>query len=130
MRTSRILVADDSRAVRICVERILTKSGFEVILACNGVEAVELTRKHAPELVILDIIMPEMDGYSACEKILSDRTIPILFLTKDPGQHLSILGDQLGAYLPKPVEERELVSVVHSLIHETAMPVNSEASHV
>ncbi|MEM7477577.1 MAG: response regulator, partial [Planctomycetota bacterium] len=64
----RILVADDSRTVRIYVQRALTRAGYEVILSCDGVEAVELARKHSPDLAILDIQMPEMDGYTACEK--------------------------------------------------------------
>lgn len=120
MHQAKILVADDSRTIRAVVCRTLAGAGFDVTLACDGVEAVQFARRDHPDLVILDIQMPVMDGYTACEQILAmDDTrerIPIIFLTKDTAKHLVALGSQLGAYLPKPVTEETLVSTVRQLL--------------
>lgn len=117
MSNPKILVADDSRTIRSHVSRILSDADFEVILACDGREAVELTGRDNPDLVVLDIQMPEMDGYQACEEILAmDKSKPIVFLTKNDEQHLQALGDDLGAYLHKPVSADELLSTVRSLL--------------
>ncbi len=124
MQQAKILVADDSRTIRALVCRTLTQAGFDVMLAADGLEAVQLARRDHPDLVILDIQMPEMDGYTACEQILAleDRQseLPIVFLTKDSAKHLNALGAQLGAYLPKPVEEETLLSTVRTLLHKRA----------
>lgn len=121
MSNPLILVADDSRTIRSHVCRILSDAGFEVILACDGREAVELAGRESPDLVILDIQMPEMDGYQACEEILAiNGSLPIIFLTKNDAQHLKALGDDLGAYLQKPVSAEELLSTVRSLLTKCA----------
>jgi len=120
MHQAKILVADDSCTIRTLVRRALTSQGFDVTLACDGKEAVCLAQSNPPDLVILDIQMPEMDGYTACEQILAyeDRNpdLQIIFLTKESAGHLSALGRQFGAYLPKPVCEGTLLSTVQSLL--------------
>ncbi|WP_153556273.1 response regulator [Roseimaritima sediminicola] len=120
MASATILVADDSGTVRTLVRRALVAAGFQVVTADNGVAAVAQFRQHAPELVILDIQMPEMDGYEACQQILAAnlgrRPLPIVFLTRDTAQHLDALGSELGAYLPKPVCEQQLVETVRALL--------------
>lgn len=124
MHQARILVADDSRTVRTVVNRTLTLAGFDVSLARDGLEAVVLSKHKLPDLAILDIQMPGMNGYDACEEILAlDRslangrpTLPIVFLTKETAHHLHALGSQLGAYLPKPVCSVTLLSTVHNLL--------------
>lgn len=124
MPQAKILAADDSRTIRALVCRTLTAAGFDVTLACDGLEAVQFARRDHPDLVILDIQMPYMDGYMACEQILAleDRCadLPIIFLTKDTAQHLGALGEQLGAYLPKPVTEETLVETVRVLLQRDA----------
>lgn len=120
MQQAKILVADDSRTIRAVVRRALTAEGYDVTLASDGLEAVQFARRDHPDLVILDIQMPEMDGYTACEQILAleDRRpdLPIIFLTRDTAQHLCALGSQLGAYLPKPVSDETLVATVRELL--------------
>jgi DNA-binding response OmpR family regulator len=116
MQSSRILVADDSRTVQGCLKRMLTAAGHEVALASDGREAVDLAGWWSPQLAILDILMPEMDGYTACDEILKQTTIPIVFLTKEPGKHLSALGMELGAYLSKPADEETLLATVNGLL--------------
>ena len=124
MHQPKILVADDSRTIRALVRRTLSSAGYDVILASDGLEAVQLTQRDRPDLVILDIQMPEMDGYTACEQILAmeDRCddLPIVFLTKDNARHLDTLGTELGAYLHKPVCEETLLATVESLLNRNA----------
>jgi DNA-binding response OmpR family regulator len=118
----KILVADDSSTIRTVVRRALSRAGLDVTAVCDGREAVEAARREHPDLVILDIQMPEMDGYTACEQILAleDRAsdLPIIFLTRDTASHLSMLGDQLGAYLHKPVCDETLVATVRTLLRQ------------
>lgn len=120
MSQTKILVADDSRTIRAIVRRTLSHAGFDVSIASDGKEAVEVARRDRPDLVILDIQMPEMDGYTACEQILDLADwcpeLPIVFLTKDVAKHLEALGSELGAYLRKPVSEETLLATVRSLL--------------
>ena len=123
MSVQKILLADDSRTIRALIRRPLAANGYDVILASDGREAVQLARRENPDLVILDIQMPEMDGYTACQEILalSDdlARVPIIFLTKVEAQHLEILGDDLGAYLQKPVSDDLLLETVSRLLDES-----------
>ncbi|MCA9125785.1 MAG: response regulator [Planctomycetales bacterium] len=116
MQHAKILVADDSGTIRLCLKRALQSAGYEVFLACDGLEAVRVAREVDIDLAILDIQMPEMDGYTACEQILRDGVLPIIFLTRDVAPHLSTLGDQLGAYLPKPADDKTLLKTVRNLL--------------
>ncbi len=120
MHQTNILVADDSRTIRTIVFRALSGAGFDVSLARDGQEAVSLARTTLPDLAILDIQMPEMDGYTACERILDlcepSNEIPIVFLTKETANHLRTLGSELGAYLQKPVCEETLLETVRKLL--------------
>lgn len=120
MHQARILVADDSRAVRVCLERALSAAGFQVIVACDGFEAVRLAREAEPDLAILDIQMPEMDGYAACDQILQHGSLPIILLTNHLAPHLNTLGNQIGAYLPKPADDETLISTVRKLLQHAA----------
>lgn len=123
MHQAKILVADDSRAARAVAHRALSSAGYQITLATDGREAVEFARRERPDLVILDIQMPEMDGYTAADEILSmigsDYRLPVVFLTKDDAQHLSALGHQLGAYLQKPVSDTQLLTTVETLLRDT-----------
>lgn len=120
MHQSKILVADDSRAVRVCLERILKGAGYEVSVACDGSEAVRLAREVAPDLVILDIQMPEMDGYAACDQILQNAQLPVIFLTRSRASQLDVLGHQLGAYIPKPADDQKLLDTVRELLQSAS----------
>ena len=76
-----VMVVDDNKEIRDIVRLYLTNSGFEVIEARNGVEAIELLDKNSVDLIILDIMMPEMDGIEVLKKIGQDRDFPIIFLS-------------------------------------------------
>ena len=120
----RVLIADDSRAVRVCLERSLRGAGYQVFVASDGAEAVRLAAEVEPQLVILDIQMPEMDGYAACDQILQQRSIPVIFLTKTVASQLNALGHQLGAYIPKPADEHTLLRTVNELLQSASLPTS------
>ncbi len=113
----KLLVVDDSRTVRLQVERILTNAGYQVITAVNGLEAIELLRQH-PSLMVLDVNMPGLDGYGVCQQLNQlgpeFERLPIVFLTSVKSKALELLGREFGAYLNKPVREAELLDAVKS----------------
>lgn len=119
----KILVVDDEQAVRESLRRSLTFNGYEIILASDGVEACESVRRENPELLILDVMMPNMDGLEVCRTLRSegwDR--PILVLTARDGVSDRVAGLDAGAddYLPKPFALEELLARVRSLVRRAA----------
>ena len=116
MSQLKVLVTDDSRTVRTLVRRILVDAGYEVLVASNGLEAVELAKEHLPQLVVLDIEMPELDGYGVCDALKQMgepwSKLPIIFLTNVESHALELLGVQMGAYLPKPIDAERLLESV------------------
>lgn len=122
MRVATILVADDSATVRTQVKRVLSDAGFEVVQAADGRAALELIRQQAPDLAIIDISMPAMDGYGVCQEMKRMGTpwseVPIVLLTSCASHALELLGEQWGAYVAKPVSVTRLLEVVESLLHE------------
>lgn len=117
-----ILVADDEEDLLGLLEYNLEQEGLEVLLARDGVEAIEKTRTHDPALIILDVMMPKMDGIEVCEKLRKDahlRTIPIMMLTTRTEGEDKVEGLDVGAdiYLGKPVSASVIVSQAKALLH-------------
>jgi putative two-component system response regulator len=118
----KILIADDSASVRDMITKYFGEKGFEVITASNGAEAVEKEESARPDLVILDVEMPMMNGFEACKLIRGKRRgidyIPIVFLSGMIEEGLVIMGLQLGAddYIRKPFEALEVLSRINNLI--------------
>lgn len=117
----KILLVDDEPDILEIVGYNLKNEGYQVFTASNGNEAIKSSKKHNPHLILLDIMMPEMDGIEACEKI---RTIPALenviiaFLTARGEDYSQVAGFEAGAddYITKPVKPKVLVSKVKSLL--------------
>jgi DNA-binding response OmpR family regulator len=111
-----ILVVDDSRTFRVQLCRTLTRAGYDVLLAADGAEALSKLRERAPALLILDIQMPDMDGYEVCQELKRMggewSRLPIVFLTTLDSRALDLLGNEMGAYLRKPVGDAELLDTV------------------
>jgi two-component system phosphate regulon response regulator PhoB len=104
-----VLVADDERAIRLLCRVNLAASGMDVLEAGDGREALELARKERPDLVLLDVMMPEVDGWTVARELAADertREIPIVFLTARAEAADRRLGEQLGGvgYLVKPFD--------------------------
>ncbi|MCA9024759.1 MAG: response regulator [Planctomycetaceae bacterium] len=118
MSSPKILVADDSRTIRTRVRQILSREGIDVIEAETGQAALEQIYREQPMLAILDINMPDTDGYGVCQELQSQgppwSELPIIFLTSLESHALEMLGDKLGAYLHKPVTSQKLLDVIHT----------------
>jgi DNA-binding NarL/FixJ family response regulator len=121
-----ILVVDDDFGTRLSISDYLEISGYTVISAENGQEALELVDKHKPHLIVTDIAMPEMDGYDLVKRIRSRpafRLLPVIFLTAHTAIQSRIRGYQLGCdnYLPKPFELDELGVVIRALLERSQL---------
>jgi len=131
----KILLVDDEPDILEIVSYNLTSEGYHVITAENGVEAIEKAKRHKPHLIILDVMMPEMDGIEACEHLratpeVSD-TIIIAFLTARGEDYSQVAGFEAGAddYITKPIKPKVLISKVKSLLRRLKQPEanNSDA---
>ena len=117
----KILLVDDEADILEIVGYNLSSEGYQIITAENGLEAIEKVKKHQPHLIILDVMMPEMDGIEACEKI---RELPnvgdtiITFLTARGEDYSQVAGFDAGAddYITKPIKPKVLVSKVKALL--------------
>lgn len=116
-----ILVVDDEDDLLSLLDYNLKQEGFEVVLARDGVEAIEQTQEHEPDLIILDVMMPKMNGIEVCERLRKDahlRTIPIMMLTARTEEEDQVEGLDVGAdiYLGKPVSVSVIVSQAKALL--------------
>ncbi len=119
--TPRILLVDDEEDILEFVSYNLQREGFRVYSARNGLEAIEMAGKVKPDLIILDVMMPEMDGMAACEeirKLPSCKNVIIAFLTARGEDYSQIAGFEAGAddYITKPVRPKVLISRVKALL--------------
>ncbi len=117
----KILVADDEQAIVDTVRAYLIEAGMQVVTARNGQEAVYAFRHEQPALVILDVMMPEMDGWDAARLIRKESQVPLLFLTARVDDIDHVTGLEIGAdeYLTKPFSPRVLVAHVRALLRRT-----------
>jgi two-component system, OmpR family, alkaline phosphatase synthesis response regulator PhoP len=116
-----ILVVDDERDLLDLIEYNLKKEGYDVLKAEDGVEGIRMAKKYKPDLVLLDIMMPKMDGLEACERIRADEEImhtPIIFLTAKSDEKTEVIGLNLGAddFLTKPISTAKLVSRITAVL--------------
>lgn len=133
MRTSNILVIEDDDIVARTIERCLRGKEFQVHLANSGVAGLKAAHRKIPDLVILDVIMPGMDGFTVCKEIREDpilKEVPVLFLTAKIKPEDAIVGLSLGAddYLRKPFNVDELLLRVTAILRRTKHPENQAAT--
>jgi DNA-binding response OmpR family regulator len=121
--TKTILVVDDEQRLVSLVGTYLTQSGFRVVSASNGLEALSVARSENPDLIILDIMMPEMDGYEFMRKYRAERDTPIILLTARVEDDEKVIGLELGAddYVTKPFRPRELMARVKAMLRRVGM---------
>ena len=128
-----LLLVDDEQDILDFLSYNLKKEGFKVFTASNGEEAVKMVQQVNPSLIVMDIMMPKMDGIEACQIIRKDLNItqPIIaFLTSRSEDYSQIAGFEAGAddYINKPIRPRLLISKVESLLRRLDRPVNLENS--
>ena len=116
-----ILVVDDDGHIREVVQFALAKAGFEVVQASDGQQALESFRRSIPDLLILDITMPEIDGLAVCREIRKTSDLPILFLSSRADEIDRVVGLEIGGddYVTKPFSPRELVARVQIILKRT-----------
>ncbi|MBP3951658.1 response regulator transcription factor [Bacillus suaedae] len=121
MNNTTILVVDDEVALLDLVTSFLKKE-YNVITTTSGMEAIQLIQTKAVDLIILDVMMEKMDGFTACEKIREISSVPVLMLTARSGEEDKIRGLKLGAddYIVKPFSPRELVARVEAVLRRSS----------
>ena len=117
----KILVVDDEQLLVKGIRFNLQNDGYEVISGNNGLEAIKLTKEENPDLIILDIMMPEMDGLTACAKIREFSNVPIILLTAKAEDMDKLIGFEQGAddYITKPFNILELKMCIRALLRRT-----------
>jgi len=132
-----ILVVDDEKDIREIIEIYLINEGYNIVLASDGIEALEKLKKEKIDLIILDIMMPKLDGIRTCIKIREDKKMPIIMLSAKSEDSDKILGLNIGAddYIIKPFNPLELVARVKSQLRRVtsfseAKEINDEEIYI
>jgi len=122
---TKVLVVDDSPTQRANLIRIAESQGFETILAENGKEAVAVSEAEQPDLILMDIVMPELNGFQACRKISRNpktKTIPVILVSTKNQETDRLWGERQGAkgFFVKPPDEAALIAKMNELLAETS----------
>ncbi len=115
---NKILVVDDQSSVRQLLQDYLTEQGFKVVTATDGQNAIYTARHEEPDLILLDIMMPRMDGYDFLRQFRQERQTPVIIITAREEETDAVVGLELGAddYVIKPFRMRELVARIHAVM--------------
>jgi two-component system alkaline phosphatase synthesis response regulator PhoP len=132
--TTRVLVAEDERDVAELIRYTLAREGFEVIVAPNGADALREARESRPDLMLLDLMLPQINGWELCRRLKQDpatRALPVIMLTARAEEGDKVLGFELGAddYVTKPFSTRELVARVRAVVRRSRPPETEERRH-
>lgn len=120
----KILIADDDTNIAELISLYLAKEGYDTQKVYNGRDALRAMQSFSPNLLILDIMMPEMDGYEVCREVRKMSSLPIIMLTAKGETFDKVLGLELGAddYMVKPFDTKELVARVKAVLRRTSSP--------
>jgi DNA-binding response OmpR family regulator len=123
VQTKTVLVVDDEPTIRETVAYNFKREGWNTVVAANGLDALSLARELKPDVVVLDIMLPGMDGFQVCRTLRAESTIPILLLSARGEEVDRILGLELGGddYLTKPFAMRELIARVRAMLRRADM---------
>ena len=122
---TKILIVEDEESILMPLEDNLRLEGYEVLCARDGLEGLSMVRKHAFDLIVLDIMLPKMDGFEVCKRLRQDRVMtPILMLTAKSQEVDKVLGLELGAddYVTKPFSSRELLARIKAILRRAKEP--------
>ena len=125
-----ILIVDDEQPIVDILVYNLRKEGYNTIEASDGLTAVDMALKQKPDLILLDIMLPKLDGLSVCKRIKNSLNVPILMLTAKDGEIDKILGLELGAddYITKPFSVREVVARVKANLRKVEANIEAQAT--
>jgi two-component system OmpR family response regulator len=123
MPESNILIVEDDKTLLDVLRYNLVKDGYKVLTASDGLQAVKTARQEKPDLIILDLMLPQMDGLEVCRILRKDMTVPILMLTAKIEEIDKIVGLEVGAddYMTKPFSMRELLARVRAMLRRMEM---------
>lgn len=129
-RPGLVLIVDDDEHIRQVVRFALEKEGYRTTEAGDGKQAIQSFGQSTPDLIILDILMPEMDGTEVCRQLRKSSSVPIIFLSSKDEEVDRILGLELGGddYLTKPFSPRELIARVRAVLRRTQTPIEPRSS--
>lgn len=127
---ARVLVVDDEATLVDTIRYNLRREGYDVQVASDGNEALKLARAVAPDLVVLDLMLPGIDGLEVCRQLRRDSTVPILMLTAKDDEVDKIVGLEVGAddYMTKPFSMRELLARVRAMLRRSRMTQETAAT--
>ena len=116
----KILIVDDDENICELLRLYLQKDGFEVIVANDGRQAVDFANKYSPDLILLDIMLPQLDGWQVCREIRKTSEVPIIMLTAKSETFDKILGLELGAddYVSKPFDTKEVIARIKAVLRK------------
>ena len=120
--SKKILIVEDDGNIRELLRLYLEREGYEITEAANGEEGVELWRKINPDMILLDVMMPIMDGWQVCKIIRKESTVPIIIMTAKGETFDKVNGLEMGAddYIVKPLEMREVIARVRAIFRRLA----------
>jgi two-component system OmpR family response regulator len=123
MTEKTILIVEDDKALVDVLKYHLSKEGYHVVIALDGSQALEGARKSQPNVILLDVMLPKMDGFEVCRILRKEMTVPILMLTAKDSEIDKIVGLEIGAddYLTKPFSMRELVARIRAMLRRSEM---------
>ena len=132
MNTEKILVVDDDLNICELLRLYLTKEGYNVVIANDGVAAVTMFQEESPSLVLLDIMLPKLDGWQVCREIRKFSETPIIMLTAKGEVFDRVLGLELGAddYVVKPFDTKEIVARIKAVLRRSASSAGEEIKEV
>jgi DNA-binding response OmpR family regulator len=118
---AKILIVEDEAMVADVVSRYLQRDGFQVLIASDGQAALDIAREEMPDLVLLDLMLPKLDGLEVCRRLRASSQVPIIVVTAKGDETDRIVGLELGAddYVSKPFSPRELVARVRAVLRRT-----------
>ena len=122
MSASKILVVDDDQNICELLRLYLTKDGFDVIIANDGQQAISKQTNEHPDLILLDVMLPKLDGWQVCREIRKNSNIPIIMLTAKSETFDKILGLELGAddYIAKPFDVKEVIARIRAVLRRSS----------
>jgi two-component system response regulator VicR len=123
LMTKTVLVADDDPTIRDVLELYLKRDGFTVLSTADGQAALQIARAHKPDLIMLDLMLPQVDGWEICRRLRAESNVPILMVTARGEEYERILGLGLGAddYVTKPFSPGEVVARVKAIFRRIEM---------